>query len=228
MNILIVEDDPTLADGLCRALSESGFDATKAGTLGYAKAAMINKGFDLLILDLGLPDGDGLELLQSIRARGYTMPVLILTARHSINDRVEGLKAGADDFLIKPFDLRELEARVQALLRRTAVGYKQVIQIGILTYDAFEHSFMLGGTPLYLSPREMDVLEALVLQPGRVISKDRIAQRLAISGEEVADNAIEVYIHRLRRRLEGSGLEIRTLRGLGYLLEERLDVNQPT
>lgn len=221
MKILLVEDDMTLSDGLYRSLSEIGFDVTPAKTLRYAHAAMLNKGFDLMILDLGLPDGDGLDLLKSVRARGYNMPVLVLTARHTINDRVEGLKVGADDFLTKPFDLRELEARVQALLRRSAGGYRQVISLGPLKYDTFDQCFTLNGEDLHLPPREMDVLESLILSSGRVVSKDRIAQRLAIGGEDVADNAIEVYVHRLRRRLHETGLEIRTLRGLGYILAER-------
>ena len=220
MKILLVEDDPALADGLLASLSNIGFDVTTAMTAAFADSALRTQNYDLLILDLGLPDGDGLDLLRQLRSRKLTLPVLILTARDGLNDRIVGLQLGADDYMTKPFELRELEARVQALLRRSRGGFDQALRLGNLRLEAFHHQFYLGDTPLLLPSREQGVLEALMLSAGRVVSKDRIAQRLAGGTEELADNAIEVYIHRLRRRLAPEGISIRTLRGLGYLLEE--------
>ena len=220
MKILLVEDDPALADGLSSRLSEIGFDVTLAMTAGYADTALHTQAYDLMILDLGLPDGDGLDLLGQLRGCKRAVPVLILTARDGLNDRIGGLRLGADDYMTKPFDLRELEARVQALLRRSRGGFDQSLTLGQLRFEPFHHQFYIGDTPLLMPSREQGVLEALMLSAGRVVSKDRIAQRLAVGAEELADNAIEVYVHRLRRRLASEGISIRTLRGLGYMLEE--------
>jgi len=220
MKILLVEDDEVLADGLSKSLAECGFETLLAMTGSYADAALRTQVFDLVILDLGLPDADGREILQALRARRSAVPVLILTARNRLDDRVNGLELGADDYMAKPFDLLELEARVRALLRRSRGGFSQQIELGPLSLDPLNHQMNVNGEPLVLPPREHGVLEALLLQAGRVVSKDHIAQRLAVRSEELADNAIEVYIHRLRRRLEPIGLNIRTVRGLGYLLEQ--------
>lgn len=219
MRILLVEDDAALADGLLHSLTDSGFGVTLAITAGFADTALRTQDYDLLILDLGLPDGDGLDILGRLRARKATLPVLILTARDGLDDRIGGLHLGADDYMTKPFELRELEARVRALLRRSQGGFNHSLTLGRLTLDTFNHEFRVGGAPLLLPSREQGVLEALLLHAGRVVSKDRIAQRLAVGADELGDNAIEVYIHRLRRRLEPSGIRIRTVRGLGYLLE---------
>lgn len=219
MRILLVEDDLALADGLTHTLSRSGYDVTCAMNGASAEGALRTQGFDLVILDLGLPDRDGAEILQGLRIRKNPVPVLILTARDGINDRVNGLERGADDYMIKPFALRELEARVRALMRRSHGGFSSDIVLGRLTLDTRNHQVLTDGQPIMLSPREYGVLEALLLQPGRVISKDRIAQRLSVRNEELGDNAIEVYVHRLRRRIEPFGIRIRTVRGLGYLLE---------
>lgn len=219
MKILLVEDDAALADGLLSSLNEVGYQVTRAASLGYADAALRAHSYDLMILDLGLPDGDGMDLLTRLRARKLALPVLILTARDGLNDRITGLRLGADDYLIKPFELRELEARVLALLRRSQGGYNSEIELGPLRLDVLNHQFFLGADLLVLPQREHGVLEALMLKLGKAVSKDHIARRLAVGSEEVADNAIEVYVHRLRRRLEPSGIRIRTLRGLGYLLE---------
>lgn len=219
MKLLLVEDDAALADGLLRSFGELGFDVTLASTLSLADSAVRTQAYDLMILDLGLPDGDGLELLGRLRSRQLGLPVLILTARDGLKDRVGGLRLGADDYLTKPFDLRELEARVLALLRRSQGGFSQERVVGTLRLDTFHNRFFMAEAPLLLPQREHGVLEALILQAGKVVSKERIAQRLSVGAEELADNAIEVYVHRLRRRLAAAGIRIRTFRGLGYLLE---------
>ncbi|WKJ90580.1 response regulator transcription factor [Methylomonas montana] len=223
MRILLVEDDNVLADGLSRSLADWGFDVTLAVTGAYADSALRTQPYDLIILDLGLPDTDGLEVLRQLRARKSAIPVLILTARDRLNDRVGGLELGADDYMTKPFELRELEARVRALLRRSHGGFDHNITFAQLVMDTRNQHISIAGTPMVLPPREYGVLEALLLQAGRVVSKDNIAQRLAARSEELADNAIEVYIHRLRKRLEPLGIRIRTVRGLGYLLERSED-----
>ena len=219
MRILLVEDDAVLGDGLSRSLTDWGFDVTLAKTAAYADTALVTQPYDLLILDLGLPDKDGREVLRHLRARKSTIPVLILTARDALNDRVGGLELGADDYLTKPFELRELEARIRALLRRCHGSFDHDIRFGLLALNTRDQQIACDGMPLALPPREYGVLEALMLQSGRVVSKDSIAQRLAQRSEELANNAIEVYIHRLRKRLEAFGISIRTVRGLGYLLE---------
>ncbi|MEW6039761.1 MAG: response regulator transcription factor [Pseudomonadota bacterium] len=219
MRILLVEDDETLADGLSRSLAEEGFELTVAMTGTYADAALRTQDYDLVILDLGLPDIDGRDVLRQLRARKSPVPVLILTARDRLDDRIGGLELGADDYMTKPFDLRELEARVRALIRRSHGGFGHDIVCGPLVLNTLDRQVHVNGEPLPLPSREYGVLEALLLQAGRVVSKDRIAQRLASGAEELADNAIEVYVHRLRRRLETLGIRIRTVRGLGYLLE---------
>lgn len=219
MRILLVEDDPALADGLTHTLSRSGYAVTCVMTAASADGALRTQEFDLVILDLGLPDRDGTEILRGLRLAKNPVPVLILTARDGLNDRVHGLNLGADDYMVKPFELREFEARVRALVRRGHGGFSSNIVVGRLTLDTLNHQVLADGQPIMVSPREYGVLEALLLQAGRVISKDRIAQRLSVRQEELGDNAIEVYVHRLRRRIEPLGIRIRTVRGLGYLLE---------
>lgn len=224
MRILLVEDDTVLGDGLSRSLADWGFDVTLAVTGAFADSALSTQPYDLVILDLGLPDMDGRDVLRQLRGRYQSaIPVLILTARDGLNDRVGGLELGADDYMTKPFELRELEARVRALLRRSQGGFNHDIRFGQLVLDTRQQQITNQGIPMTLPPREYGVLEALLLQAGRVVSKDSIAQRLAVRSEELADNAIEVYIHRLRKRLEPLGIGIRTLRGLGYLLEQNDD-----
>ncbi len=223
MKILLVEDDEALADGLSRSLSGWGFDITLAATGAYADTALRTQLFDLVILDLGLPDTDGRELVRMLRARKSTVPVLILTARDGLDDRVSGLELGADDYMIKPFELRELEARIKALWRRGHGGFGHDIVVGRLVLDVRHREVRVGGERMMLPSREYGVLEALLLQAGQVVSKDHIAQRLAVRSEELADNAIEVYVHRLRKRLDALSIRIRTVRGLGYLLEHSAD-----
>jgi two-component system OmpR family response regulator len=223
MRILLVEDDAVLADGLIHILSQSGYAVACATTGAYAERSLLARQFDLVILDLGLPDMDGHEVLRKLRARKIPAPVLILTARDDIDDKIKGLERGADDYLAKPFDIRELEARIRALIRRSQGGFGSGVTVGRLALDPLGPQVLADGEPLILSAREFGVLEALMLQPGRVVSKDRIAQRLAAGSEELGDNAIEVYVHRLRKRIEPFGVRIRTVRGLGYLLEAGSD-----
>ncbi|SJM91033.1 Transcriptional regulatory protein PmrA [Crenothrix polyspora] len=219
MNILLVEDDAVLADGLVYTLSKSGYSVTCATTGVYAEHLMLSQDFDLIVLDLGLPDMDGLVLLRQLRRRKVSMPILILTARDGINDRIQGIEQGADDYMAKPFELRELEARIHALIRRCYGGFHNDIVIGRLALNTHDHRILADGQDMMLSPREYAVLEILLLQAGKVVCKDRLAQRLSTEGDALADNAIEVYIHRVRKRIEPYGAVIRTLRGLGYLLE---------
>ncbi len=220
MNILLIEDDEVLADGLTHTLANNGYTVSGAKSGGYAEHLLQAQDFDLIVLDLGLPDMDGLELLRKLRGKKLAVPILILTARDAVNDRIEGIRQGADDYLTKPFELRELEARLHALVRRCYGGFSNTISIGRLLLDTQSRQVLADGELLALTAREFSVLEILLLQAGKVVGKERIAQRLSADGEALADNAIEVYIHRLRKRLEPYKVVIRTVRGLGYLLED--------
>lgn len=219
MNILLIEDDDVLSDGLMHTLSKSGYSVTIAATATYAEHLLLAQDFDLAVLDLGLPDMDGLVFLRKIRRRKIPLPVLILTARDGINDRIQGIEQGADDYMTKPFDPKELEARIHALIRRCYGGFQNDIMLGRLSLNTRDHQILADGEPILLMPREYAVLEILFIHVGKVVGKDRIAQRLATEGDALADNAIEVYIHRLRKRIEPYGVVIRTVRGLGYMIE---------
>jgi len=220
MRILVAEDDAMLADGVIRALRQSGYavDWVKDGQ--EADAALDANPFDLLILDIGLPKRSGLEVLRRLRGRDSHLPVLILTALDGVNDRVRGLDAGADDYLAKPFQLAELEARVRALTRRGMAGSPTLIKHGALSYDQVGRIARLNGEPLELSAREVSLLEMFLARAGRLVSKDQLVSHLCQWGEEVSENAIEVYVHRLRKKLEPGGVRIVTVRGLGYSLEK--------
>jgi len=220
MRILIAEDDPVLADGLIRSLRVSDYAVDSAADGGEADHVLAAQNYDLVILDIGLPKLDGYEVLRRLRRRGSKTPVLILTALDTLDDRVKGLDLGADDYLTKPFDLPELEARVRALIRRGQSGGSSLLSHGALTLDTAGRRATLNGEPLELSAREIGVLEVLMLRSGRVVNKDQLADELYGWDEEVGANAIEVYVHRLRRKLEPAGVTIRTIRGLGYLLEK--------
>jgi two-component system OmpR family response regulator len=220
MRILIAEDDVALADGLLRSLRKLGYAVDQVGTGSEADAALALHSFDLVILDLGLPKLHGLEVLRKLRARGSAAPVLILTAADSVEQRVKGLDAGADDYMAKPFSLQELEARVRALTRRTMGAASSVVQHGPLSFDAGGRVAYLNGHMLELSAREISLLEVLLQRCGRLVSKDQLVQHLCEWGEEVSNNAIEVYIHRLRKKIEFGPVRIATVRGLGYCLEK--------
>ena len=220
MRILVAEDDAILADGVIRALRQSGFAVDWVQNGPEADTALDVNQFDLLVLDIGLPRKSGLEVLKRLRGRDSHLPVLILTALDGVNDRVRGLDAGADDYLAKPFELAELEARVRALTRRGMAGSPTLVKHGALSYDQVGRVARLNGEALELSAREVSLLEVFLARAGRLVSKDQLVSHLCEWGEEVSANAIEVYVHRLRKKLEPGGVRIVTVRGLGYSLEK--------
>ncbi len=224
MRILIAEDDEVLSDGLCRSMRQAGYavDSVKDG-LSANTILSGEQPFDLVILDLGLPKLDGFSVLKSLREKNRQVPVIILTARDAEEDRVKGLDLGADDYMIKPFSLPELEARVRALLRRGQCGVNPVYACGALTFDSVGRRAAINGETLDLTTRELSVLEALMTRIGWVISKDQLLERLYSYSEEASSNAIEVYIHRLRKKIEPAGVTIRTIRGLGYIIDKVAD-----
>jgi two-component system response regulator TctD len=220
MRILLAEDDPSLGTWLSRALEHAGIrvEWVNDGRLAD-RALQQHDNYDALVLDLGLPGLDGQAVLQRLRDRDQRLPTLILTARASLDDRVHTLNAGADDFLAKPFELAELEARLHALVRRARGNEHPRLSCGALVYDNARKQFALHGEPLALSPREHAVLRVLVQRSGEPFSKQQILDRVFTDGDDVHPEAVEVFVHRLRKRLEGSGVRITTLRGLGYALE---------
>jgi two-component system OmpR family response regulator len=220
MRILVAEDDAILAEGVTRTLRQSGYAVDWVKNGAEADSALDADDFDLLILDLGLPKKSGLDVLKRLRARQSRVPVLILTALDGVNDRVRGLDAGADDYLAKPFELAELEARVRALTRRGMAGGPTLLRHGALSYDQVGRIAQLNGETLELSAREVSLLEIFLQRAGRLVSKDQLVSHLCEWGEEVSPNAIEVYVHRLRKKLEPGGVRIVTVRGLGYSLEK--------
>ena len=220
MRILIAEDDQVLADGLLRALRSAGYAVDQVSSGNEADAAVAAHEFDLVILDLGLPRMHGFEVLRKMRARGSSVPVLILTAADSVEQRVKGLDLGADDYMAKPFALQELEARVRALTRRGLGTASNLLKHGPLTFDATGRVAYLHDQMVDLSARELSLLEVLLQRAGRLVSKDQLVERLCEWGEEVSNNAIEVYIHRLRKKIEQGPVRIATVRGLGYCLEK--------
>jgi DNA-binding response OmpR family regulator len=223
MRLLLIEDNERFAALLKRGLTAAGFVVDILGTAGEATQALRANRFEIVILDLGLPDADGVELLEEIRRGGDATPVLILTARGSLKDRVTGLGSGADDYLVKPFALEELVARLRALLRRPGNLLGLTLSLGNLSLDTAGRQAFVAGQPIMLSPREVAVLEHLLRRGGRVVGKTLLESNLYGMAHEVGSNAVEVYVHRLRRRLAelGASVEIHTLRGVGYLISER-------
>lgn len=181
--------------------------------------------FDLVILDLGLPKLDGFSVLRELREKNRQVPVIILTARDAEGDRVKGLDLGADDYMIKPFSLPELEARVRALIRRGQCGVNPVYTYGTLMFDSVARRTTIAGKPLELTTRELSVLEALMLRTGWVVSKEQLLERIYSYAEEASSNAIEVFIHRLRKKIEPAGVTIRTIRGLGYIIDKAAETD---
>ena len=218
MKLLLVEDDALLGDGVRAGLKQAGFAVDWVQDGLAAKVALDSEEYDLLVLDLGLPKLSGMDLLKSVRAKRASLPVLILTARDTVADRVAGLNAGADDYLVKPFDLDELIARLNALLRRSAGQVELTLQHGAIELTPASHQVRLAGTDVSMSAREFSLLHTLLLHTGRVHSREQLEQTLYGWGEEVESNAIEVHVHHLRKKL-GSDL-IRTLRGVGYVIDK--------
>lgn len=219
MRILLVEDHAPLARTLSQSLTALGMQVQGCANGLEADAVLQTHAFDAVVLDLSLPGLDGSEVLRRLRQRGDIVPVLILTASGDTLDRVRGLNAGADDYLPKPFDLSELEARLRALHRRKLGSASTVLQLATLQYDTLSRRFTISGQAMDLPPREHALLEALMLQAGRPLRKALLAERLRSDDAVLSPDALEVYVHRLRRRLAGSGAAIQTLRGLGYVLE---------
>jgi two-component system, OmpR family, response regulator len=217
MRVLLVEDDQMIAQGLQTALRQDGCTVDWMRDGNSAAAALRDERFDLVLLDLGLPGRDGLTVLRDLRRRGDATPVLILTARDELRDRVAGLDAGADDYIVKPFDLDEVAARMRSVLRRAAGRGDPCIEHRGIRLDPVTHSVERNGTPVLLSAHEFAVLEALLQRPGAILSRAQLEDRLYGWGEQqVESNAVEVYIHGLRRKLGADA--IRTLRGVGYFV----------
>ena len=216
MRVLLVEDDDMIAHGLQTALRQGGFAVDWMRDGKSAAAALKSTAFDLVLLDLGLPQLDGLEVLRELRKRGDATPVIILTARDEIQHRVAGLDAGADDYIVKPFDLDEMTARMRSVLRRAAGRGDPCIVHGELRLDPVTRTVQRGGAPVGLSAHEYSVLEALMQRPGAVLSRTQLEDRLYGWDEPIGSNAIEVYVHALRRKLGSDA--IRTLRGVGYFV----------
>lgn len=218
MRVLVVEDEVKMAALVRRGLEREGYAVDIAGDGAEALWAAREQDYDAIVLDAMIPGPDGFAVCRTLRDEGRWSPVLMLTARDSVEDRVRGLDAGADDYLTKPFALPELEARVRALTRR-GTGQPRCIEIGQLSYDQADRVVKIGGQLVELSAREIGLLEIFLLRVGRLVSKDQLVDHLCGWGEEVSSNAIEVYVHRLRKKLEDSGVRIVTVRGLGYCLE---------
>ena len=223
MRLLVIEDEGRIVEILRSALGRAGFTVDAVASAVDGREALSLTPYDAAILDLGLPDGDGLSLLQEVRKSANAVPILILTARDAVEDRVRGLDAGADDYLIKPFALPELIARINALLRRPGGALGRVLQAGNLTFDTIGRDLKVGDLPMPLPRREAAILEHLMRRLGRVVPKAVLEEKLYGIDDELESNAIPVHVHHLRRKLEqaGANAEIHTVRGVGYLLIER-------
>jgi two-component system response regulator QseB len=219
MRLLLVEDDPMIGESVRKGMQQDGFAVDWVQDGRAAELALETNAYDTLLLDLGLPRKDGLDVLAALRRRGNPIPVLILTARDTVADRVKGLDAGADDYLVKPFDLEELAARIRALLRRKSGRADPVVQVGNLVLNPATHEASLDGKLIMLSAREFGLIHALAERPGVVLSRAQIEEKLYGWGHEVESNTVEVYVHSLRRKL-GANL-IRNVRGVGYMVPKQ-------
>ena len=222
MRLLIVEDNEELAELLAKGLQTAGYEADILATADDARSVLQTTFYAALILDLGLPDGDGLELLREIRHRNNPIPLLVLTARGGLHDRVQGLRSGADDYLVKPFALEELIARLEAQMRRPGQLLGSSLRIANLEFDTQNRQASIDDRPQVLSARETAVLELLMRSKGRVVSKKQVEDHIFGHSGDVASNAIEVYVHRLRKQLSerGAKVQVHTIRGVGYLIAE--------
>jgi two-component system, OmpR family, response regulator len=223
MRLLLVEDDLPLAEALMSLLVSSGYAVDCVHDGEAARALVAAEQFDLMVLDLNLPELDGLSVLRAMRAQGNRAAVMILTARGAAEDRVRGLDLGADDYMAKPFDIREFEARVRSLLRRQAGLRSSTVSLGPVRLDLTTRQFSAQDQPMDLPPRERAILELLLTRAGKVVAKEAIMQSVTSLEDILSDNAIEQYVSRLRRRLQPFGLVLRTVRGIGYLLEKPAD-----
>lgn len=219
MRLLLVEDDVMVASGIKLGLCDAGYTVDWVGSGERAEQALDRESFDLAIVDIGLPGIDGLELTRRLRERGLAMPVLILTARDALHDRVQGLDLGADDYMVKPFELPELLARLRALLRRSQAATSAVLSFGALEMDTAHRRVTLAGQVMDIGPREWTVLEYLLMQAPKPAAKDKLLAALTGWDKEITPNAIEVYVSRLRGKLEPAGILLRAIRGFGYRLE---------
>lgn len=219
MRILLVEDDAMLADGLREVFHRAGYALDHLTAAEPALLALRLTPFDLVVADIGLPGMDGLEMVRRLRATGSKVPVLMLTARDALEDRVKGLNLGADDYLVKPFAMPELMARAQALIRRSQANAQSALRLGALVLDTATHEATLADAPLHLTGREWAVLETLLLASPRVVSKNKLAESLSEWDKEITSNAVEIYVSRLRAKLDDSSVLLRTVRGIGYRLE---------
>ncbi|GAA0308564.1 response regulator transcription factor [Sphingomonas oligophenolica] len=220
MRLLIVEDDRELAAALASAFARRSVSSDRAETAGDAELMLASAHYAAIVLDLGLPDGDGLVLLQHLRAHGNPVPIIILTARSDLGDRVSGLDAGADDYLIKPFEFDELFARLTAVLRRKGGFQGNLLTFGNLQFDIATRELLVDGVVLALSVRETELVELLLRRDGRVVPKRLAEDQLFGMNDNLGSNAVEVYVHRLRQKLEraGAATRIDTIRGVGYLM----------
>jgi two-component system OmpR family response regulator/two-component system response regulator QseB len=225
MRILLAEDDALLGDGLRAGLRQAGFLVDWVRDGQAAERELRAQPYAAAVLDLGLPLKDGMDVLSSVRRAGVTLPILVLTARDGVPDRVRGLDSGADDYVVKPVDLHELAARLRALVRRAHGQPQETLQVQDLVLDPAARSVLRAGQPVLLSTREFDLLQALVLNAGRVLSREQLEQHLYSWGQEVESNTVEVHVHHLRRKL-GAGL-IQTVRGVGYLVPREAPREQP-
>jgi DNA-binding response OmpR family regulator len=220
MRLLLVEDSPRLVELLGERIREAGWRVDAVSSIADAEEAVASGSHDLLLVDLGLPDGDGLDFIRAVRRSGNAVPILVLTARASIDERIAGLDAGADDYLVKPFNHGEFLARCRAMLRRAPTAVQPVLTAGRLAYDPATASVTAAGEEIHLAPRERALVELLLRDAGRVVGKRRLEAALSEYGEELSTNGLEITVSRLRRKLDGSdcGAVVETVRGVGYML----------